>query len=67
MGYAIAIGPCLVCHKHFGYNPRRVPSKQNEPVCNGCMNHVNRKREQLGLEPFQIHPEAYEPVSEAEL
>lgn len=67
MGYAIAISPCFACKRIFGYNPLSVPSVRDQsntkqPVCRDCMAVVNAKRRQAGLEPFEIRPDAYEPV-----
>jgi len=51
----------------FTFNPLTVPSTtaitgQREPVCRICMGHINKKRQELGLEPFAIAPDAYEPT-----
>lgn len=72
MGYVLAFSPCLLCGKVFGYNPHKVPSSSaltgtREPVCAGCMGRMNVKRRELGLEPFPIEPDAYEPCDEQEL
>lgn len=71
-GYVLAWSACLSCGTIFGYNPRRVPSSsaltgEREPICRSCMARINAKRKGMGLEPFAIHPEAYEPLPEEEL
>ena len=67
MGYAIAMGHCLICSGVFGFNPVWVPSYKLEPICHTCMNVINSKRVAQGLPPFPIHPEAYDPCDEGEL
>jgi hypothetical protein len=71
-GYVLAWSPCLTCHRVFGYNPHRVPSSSavtgsREPVCRSCMDRINAKRAELGLEAFTIHPDAYDALPEEEL
>ena len=71
MGYAFVIGSCLVCKRQFTYNPVRVPSFRvdgvKEPICQSCIDFVNKKREEAGTKPFIIHPEAYKACDENEL
>lgn len=72
MGYITVMGTCITCGALFSFNPHHVPSTrvftgQREPVCPGCMEKVNQRRIQRGLEPFPIHPQAYEAASEEEL
>lgn len=71
MGYALAIGPCLLCKQPFTFNPMRVPSFRvngvKEPICQHCMELANVKRKEMGMEPFPIDPEAYEAADEQEL
>jgi hypothetical protein len=50
MGYITVLGLC--------YDGER------QPVCLACMEQVNRERVARGLEPFAIHPNAYEPEPE---
>lgn len=61
MGYMSLIAPCLACGRIFSSNANYVPSLDNQPVCQGCMEVINAKRAAMDLEPFVIHPEAYEP------
>jgi len=66
MAYMIATGCCISCGRVFMFNPHRVPSTsaitgRREPVCEPCMAAINRKRAEMGLEPFAILPGAYEP------
>lgn len=71
MSYALMTSICLGCKNLFSYNPHRVPSVVidgvKEPVCRACIARVNPKREANGLDPFSIHPDAYEPIHESEL
>jgi hypothetical protein len=71
MGYAFVIGSCVSCKRTFTFNPVRVPSIRvngvREPVCRNCIEEANPKRVALGLEPFIIQPDAYDPVDENEL
>lgn len=71
MGYAIAMAPCVVCGRLFGFNPHRVPSAvvdgQREPICRPCVERANPLRIAKGLEPIVIHSDSYEPIDEHEL
>lgn len=73
MAVVFVIGPCFVCEHLFTFNPNHVPSTPpnvhptREPICAGCMDRLNAKRAELGLEPFPIHPQAYEPADESEI
>jgi hypothetical protein len=72
MGYAICFDECCGCHKFFGFNPHRVPSIRvngnREPVCGDCVTKANKLRKDKGIPLFpEPHPEAYEPIAEAEL
>jgi hypothetical protein len=65
MGYMIIFGNCFICQRPFTFNATWVPSITVEgvkqPVCKDCMTLANHRREEQGLEPHYIHPEAYEP------
>lgn len=63
---------CWCCRQPFGSNPSLVPSIRvkdgvpdpegvREPLCRSCVEQLNKARVAKGLEPFKIHPEAYEP------
>ena len=60
-------GSCGVCGELFTFNPKKVPSLNNAVFCRDCMTAGNAKREEMGLEPHPIHPEAYEACKEEEL
>jgi len=62
MGYMFVTGECLACRRLFAFNPYKVPSKGGEPICKECMEAVNKKREEMGMEPFRVPSDAYEPV-----
>jgi hypothetical protein len=66
MRYAMLHAYCLACQRLFSSNPNHVPSLHGEPVCRDCMDQVNRHRKEKNLEPFPIHPEAYEPLDTRE-
>jgi len=54
------------------FNPVHVPSSTaltglREPLCRSCMDRINAKRADMGLDPFPILPDAYEAASEEDL
>ena len=61
-GYAVVLGPCLVCHQLFSFNPEHVPSFNGEPICEPCITEVNKARVEKGRPPFKIYADAYEPI-----
>jgi len=71
MGFAIMMGNCINCGQQFSFNPHKVPSVRingkREPVCRQCIEAANPERIKRGLPPFEIHPDAYEPIPEEEL
>jgi hypothetical protein len=71
MGYAMALGECLLCSKPFYFNPVKVPSFRvngvKQPMCSLCMEQVNLKRKLMGVEEFVIPSDAYEACDESEL
>jgi hypothetical protein len=71
MGYAYCMGSCVGCRRIFSFNPMRVPSitwhGSKEPICQECVDRVNPKRIENGLEPIVPLPGAYEPCDESEL
>ncbi len=62
---------CCGCGQPMNCNPHRVPSLRidghREPVCRNCVEKVNPMRIANGLDPIEIHPDAYEAISENEL
>ena len=62
MGYMTAMGQCWGCRNLFSFNPDCVPAYRGEPICEYCMQDINEKRKANGLEPFHVHPDAYEPA-----
>ncbi len=70
MGYILVHGFCAQCHSPVAVNPNHCPSVmidgKREPVCRPCIEVVNPQRIANGLEPFVIHPDAYEPLNEYE-
>lgn len=71
-GYVFCMGGCIACGRLFTFNPNSVPSTSaitgtREPICQPCMGTINAKRVTLGLAPFPILPDAYEPCPESEL
>jgi hypothetical protein len=71
MGYVFATSACFGCGETFTYNPVKVPSIRidgvPQPVCGSCIALANPKRIANGLDPIEIHPDAYEACDEAEL
>ena len=61
MGYMFINGPCFICDLRFSFNADYVPSHNGHPICRDCMALVNQKRREEGLDPFPIHPVAYQP------
>ncbi len=66
-GYAIAFAPCFVCKRPFGFNPRSVPSYDDQPICENCITVVNARRRELGNPEWPVPADAYEPIPEEEL
>ena len=69
MSYYVCWGHCIGCGALFSFNPHKVPSSsaitgEREPVCETCIHRINAKRRQMGLVPFEINPDAYDPVDE---
>lgn len=72
----IASGACCGCGTVFSYNPYRVPvirlgldgegrkvpapDGQPEPLCQRCFDAINDERQDQGLEPIMLMPDAYE-------
>lgn len=65
MGYMLATGMCWGCGTLIVFNPRTVPSVDNQPVCRACMDEFNRWRQAAGMDPVLIPLDAYD-VEEAE-
>jgi len=73
-GYAMVLSACFGCKQIFSYNPHLVPSLRypqpdgpRQPICRACVERVNPRRIQNGLDPIEILPGAYEPIAEEEL
>jgi hypothetical protein len=66
MGYAMCVGNCGCCGRIFMFNPTYVPSKNNIPYCQDCIEQANVVRKERNLPALMIHPEAYEPCGEGE-
>jgi hypothetical protein len=77
MGFAIVVGPCLVCGNPFGYNPLTVPSHPakngfpssnptdpKEPICSSCIAIVNEERRKAGQPEWPVYDDSYAPVEE---
>jgi hypothetical protein len=69
-GYVFATGQCVACRRLFSFNPHHVPSVRvngvREPVCRDCIEQANKQRAEMNLPPFEILPDAYEPMPEEE-
>ena len=61
--YAVAVGRCYSCRRQFGFHPRKVPSYSVDgkryPVCAGCMEGINERRQAQGLPRFAVETGAY--------
>ncbi len=70
-GWAIVTSACQGCSQIFSYNPHKVPSIRVEgvrqPICRNCIERASVIRVANGLDPIELHPEAYEPIREEEL
>jgi hypothetical protein len=64
MGFMLATGECMRCHKLFSFNPNLVPSVTvngfRKPICADCVAWANPIRVANGLAAIQILPGAYE-------
>lgn len=56
----ILMEKCGSCGKYFSFNPYYVPSLNNVPFCQECINEANPKRVEKGLPEIEVHPQAYE-------
>jgi hypothetical protein len=63
-GYMFCIAPCLGCKRVFTFNPERVPSLGNEPICRECIDRANVVRAANGFPPHEVLPGAYDPAPE---
>ena len=73
-GYCIVTGSCAYCGRLIQFHPHKVPSIRlridgaKEPLCRACFSEWNRiHRTSKGMEPVQLHPDAYSPFPENEL
>ncbi len=62
MGYMFVVSACFGCRRIITYNPRLVPSLNNEPICLDCVDKANPIRKRNGLPEIVVHPMAYEPA-----
>ncbi len=67
MGYMMLVASCYQCGRTFTCNPNLVPSYENNPFCQTCVEAANPQRIANGLEPIVIQPGAYEAADEAEV
>jgi len=63
-GYLYVVGACFCCRQIFTFSPTKVPSYRNEPICESCIERVNRKRRDEGRPLWPVAPGAYEPDAE---
>lgn len=57
--YVSLIASCFLCDRVFSSNPHKVPSVDNQPICELCIERVQEARERQGLPPFPVPPGAY--------
>ena len=71
MGFAQCFGVCIICQNPFAFNPVRVPSVrvsgERQPICESCVERGNVLRAERGMEPIQVHADAYNACDEREL
>ena len=67
MGYAFVVGSCYGCRKQFSFNPLRVPSYKKQPICETCINTINKIRRKEGRDEWPVAEDAYKPIREEEL
>lgn len=65
MAHMFVIGNCINCKVMITFSPSHVPSLtvngRREPLCKTCFERWNEiHRTSKGLEPLEIHPDAYE-------
>lgn len=63
-GYMSIIANCFLCNRVFSSNPHKVPSVDNQPICESCMVRVQEARKRQGMPPFPVPDGAYEPAEE---
>lgn len=61
MAYMSLLAPCLRCDRMFASNAQFVPSVKGQPICKDCIEELQAIRISMGMEPWSIHPLAYEP------
>jgi len=64
MPYMSVIAPCFLCGVVFASNPSKVPSVDNQPICESCMERVQEARKRQGMRPFPVPPGAYDGAEE---
>lgn len=62
MSYMFAIGICRFCHQSMHFNPYRVPSLDDQPICQNCMRRINKLRILAGAPEIKVPPDAYKSV-----
>lgn len=60
-GYMSLLAPCLRCDRMFASNASFVPNVKGQPICKDCITELQAIRISMGMEPWFIHPQAYEP------
>lgn len=66
-GFAFLTASCFACGKLVTCNPTCVPSYDNTPLCESCVERINVKRKELGLREWEIPEGAYRACPEEEL
>jgi len=61
------LASCLRCGRMFMCNPLAVPAIRGEPLCRECFELLNAHRVALGFQPWELSPDAYEPLPASEL
>jgi len=66
-GYIVVVGSCGSCHNIFVFNPNKVPSLNDVPFCQQCVEMANPIRLANGLPLIVYDEDAYQPVREQDL
>ena len=62
--YGLLMAPCFSCKQIFASNPNTVPSWNNQPICQSCIEAVNRQRAAAGAPLWPVANNAYLPTEE---
>lgn len=72
MAWVFMLANCGCCSRPFTFNPMKVPSfaapgEKKQPVCQDCLDAINKVRKEKGMSHAPALPGAYEPCHESEI